>query len=324
MLERIDDALYVACTAPKLKISKVTIKAGGAGGGDEVTVTTVAGQTLTAEMEGPRPAQRQASARTFLMCPPAYFAVTYSINPWMRPDQPASADRAMRQWERLRQVYTDLGHTVRTIDPVPGLPDMVFAANGATMVGGKVLGARFRCPERAAEAGAYRDWFRASGFPDVRAPRFINEGEGDILFTGRGLIAGYGFRTDRAAHAELAETFGVPVTGVRLVDPRFYHLDTALCVLDADTAAYYPAAFDDAGRAVLTARFGELIEATEADAEVFGLNAVSDGRRVVMPAQATQLAARLVAHGFEPIGVDLSELRKAGGGPKCCTLELRA
>jgi N-dimethylarginine dimethylaminohydrolase len=278
----------------------------------------------TGEKALPGTAERQGSARSYLMCPPAYFAVTYAINPWMRPDQPADADRAMRQWESLRQVYADLGHTVRVIDPVPGLPDMVFAANGATVVGGKVLGVQFRYQERAAEADAYLDWFRASGFPDVRAPRQVNEGEGDILFTGRALIAGYGFRTDPAAHAELAETFGVPVISVRLVDPRFYHLDTAMCVLDADTAAYYPAAFDDAGQAALAAHFPNLIEAKDSDAEVLGLNAVSDGRHVVLPAQATALAGQLAARGFEPIGVDLSELRKAGGGPKCCTLELRA
>jgi N-dimethylarginine dimethylaminohydrolase len=283
----------------------------------------VAGPALTAEIEAPRFTQRQASARSFLMCPPAYFGVTYSINPWMRPGQPVSTDRAMRQWQRLREVYVGLGHTVQVIDPVPGLPDMVFAANGATVVGGKVLGARFRHPERAAEASAYLDWFRGGGFPDVRVPRYINEGEGDILFSGRALIAGYGFRTDRAAHAELAETFGIPVTSVRLVDPRFYHLDTALCVVDADTAAYYPAAFDADGRAALAAQFSELIEATEADAEAFGLNAVSNGHQVVLTEQAAHLAERLEAHGFEPIGVDLSELRKAGGGPKCCTLELR-
>jgi N-dimethylarginine dimethylaminohydrolase len=268
-------------------------------------------------------AERQPSARSYLMCPPSYFAVTYAINPWMRPDQPADADRATRQWEQLRQIYLDLGHTVRVIDPVPGLPDMVFAANGATVVGGTVLGARFRHPERAAEADVYLDWFHVNGFTKIRTPRLVNEGEGDILFTGRVLIAGSGFRTDPAAPAELEATFGVPAIGVHLVDPRFYHLDTAMCVLDADTVAYYPAAFDDAGRKTLAAQFSELIEATDADAAVLGLNAVSDGRHVVLPAQATELAARLRAHGFEPVGVDLSELRKAGGGPKCCTLELR-
>jgi N-dimethylarginine dimethylaminohydrolase len=276
---------------------------------------------ITTEGAGPR----RACARGYLMCPPEHFTVSYAINPWMRPGagEPASAAVAMRQWARLRQTYLDLGHDVRVIEPVPGLPDMVFAANGATVVGGKVLGARFRYPERAAEAWAFLDWFRASGYPDVRVPEHVNEGEGDILFAGGVLLAGYGFRSDRAAAADLADAFGLPVVSLRLVDPRFYHLDTALCVLDADTAMYYPAAFDDAGRAAIAARFAELIEAKDEDAEVLGLNAVSDGRHVVLPVQAAGLAGQLRARGFEPVGVDVSELLKAGGGPKCCTLELR-
>lgn len=258
------------------------------------------------------------------MCPPEYFAVTYAINPWMAPDQPTDRARAMRQWDRLRQAYLDLGHEVRTIAPVPGLPDMVFAANGGTVVGGKVLGARFRYPQRAGEAGAYLDWFAAGGFAEVRVPEHVHEGEGDILFAGDTLLAGYGFRSDQAVAAELTGLFGLPVVSLRLTDPRFYHLDTALCVLDADTAMYYPAAFDDAGRAALAARFTELIEVKDEDAEVLGLNAVSDGRHVVLPVQAATLAGQLFQRGFVPVGVDMSELLKGGGGAKCCTLELRS
>ena len=271
--------------------------------------------------DGPR--QRQATARGYLMCPPEHFAVSYAINPWMEPEKPTDAGKALRQWAELRQAYLDLGHDVRTIEPVAGLPDMVFAANGGTVIGGKVLGARFLYPQRAREAGAYLDWFRDLGYPDVRIPDHVNEGEGDILFTGRALMAGYGFRTDQGAAAELARVFGLPVVSLRLVDPRFYHLDTALCVLDSDTAMYYPAAFDDAGRAAIAGQFAELIEAKDEDAEVLGLNAVSDGLHVVLPVQARGLAAQLSEHGFIPVGVDLSELLKGGGGPKCCTLELR-
>ena len=270
---------------------------------------------------GPR--RRQATNRRYLMCPPEHFAVSYAINPWMHPDEPTDNARAVRQWTELRQVYLDLGHDVRTIDPVAGLPDMVFAANGATVVDGKVLGARFRYPQRAAEASAYLDWFRAGGYAEVRAAGHVHEGEGDVLFTGRALLAGYGFRSDPAAAGELAALFGRPVVSLRLVDPRYYHLDTALCVLDADTAMYYPAAFDDAGRAAIAGHFAELIEAKDEDAEVLGLNAVSDGRHVVLPVQARGLAAQLRERGFAAVGVDLSELRKGGGGPKCCTLELR-
>jgi N-dimethylarginine dimethylaminohydrolase len=267
--------------------------------------------------------RRAARPRTYLMCPPEYFTVEYAINPWMNPDVPADTARATRQWQQLRRAFVRLGHTVRAIDPQPGLPDMVFAANGATVIGGKVLGARFRYPQRAPEAQAYLDWFTRGGYATVRTPRSVNEGEGDIVFAERAILLGHGFRSDPAVAVELETLFGLPVLSLRLVDPRYYHLDTALCVLDADTAAYYPAAFDDAGKAVLTSHFAELIEAKDEDAEVLGLNAISDGRHVVLPEQATGLAAQLAGRGFEPVGVDLSEFLKSGGGPKCCTLELR-
>jgi N-dimethylarginine dimethylaminohydrolase len=267
--------------------------------------------------------RRAARTRSYLMCPPDYFAVHYAINPWMDPDEPVNTALAAHQWRQLRETFIRLGHRVRTIDPLPGLPDMVFAANGATVVDGQVLGSRFRYPQRAAEAPAYLTWFLQHGYPAAVSPRLVNEGEGDIVFAGRAIIAGSGFRTDAAAADEVRELFGLPVLSVRLVDPRFYHLDTALCVLDAGTAAYYPAAFDDAGRAALAGHFAELIEAKDEDAEALGLNAISDGRHVVLPEQATSLAGQLVEKGFEPIGVDMSEFLKAGGGPKCCTLELR-
>jgi N-dimethylarginine dimethylaminohydrolase len=264
-----------------------------------------------------------AQARTYLMCPPRYFAVSYAINLWMHPGRPVDSGLAMTQWAGLCATFARLGHRVHVIDPVPGLPDMVFAANAATVIDGQVLGARFRHAERAAEAAVYLDWLRRHGYP-VRAPDAVNEGEGDIVPAGGVVLAGHGFRTSEAARAEIEDLFGRPVLSLRLVDPRYYHLDTALCVLDPSTVAYYPAAFDDAGRAALAAHFDELIEAKDEDAEVLGLNAVSDGRHVVLPAQAHGLAGQIAARGFVPVPVDVSELGKAGGGPKCCTLELRA
>jgi N-dimethylarginine dimethylaminohydrolase len=262
-------------------------------------------------------------ARTYLMCPPEHFAVEYAINPWMNPDEPVDVELAMRQWKRLGEVYASLGHTVHIVAPEPGLPDMVYAANGATVINGKVLSAVFKHAERQPESAAYLSWFRRNGYTQVRDSQVTNEGEGDIVFAGRAILAGYGFRSDADVRDELTAFYGLPVISLRLVDPRFYHLDTAMVVLDADTAAYYPAAFDDAGKAALASHFAELIEVKDEDAEVLGLNAISDGRNVVLPEQATGMIAQLAAAGFQPVGVDLSELLKGGGGPKCCTLELR-
>jgi N-dimethylarginine dimethylaminohydrolase len=266
---------------------------------------------------------RQARARRYLMCPPTHFRVEYSINPWMDPSVPVDNRRAFRQWEALRDTYVKLGHTVELIEPRAALPDMVFSANGATVIDGRVLVARFRHPERAGEGPAYHEWFVERGYEPVRIARYVCEGEGDYLAAGAWLLAGTGFRTDRRSHAEVQEYFGRPVIGLTLVDPRFYHLDTALAVLDDETIMYYPAAFTAGSRAVLQELFPRVVEATGADAAVFGLNAISDGRNVVLAKQARGLIRQLRELDFEPIGVDMSEFLLAGGSVKCCTLELR-
>jgi N-dimethylarginine dimethylaminohydrolase len=277
----------------------------------------------------PSPVTRVPTTRRYLMCPPRFFAVDYSINPWMDPSKPVSAERALEQWAALRDTYRRLGHTVEVIEPRPGLPDMVFAANSGTVIDGRVLGSRFRASQRTAEAEHFRRWFVEHGYRDLVMPTKINEAEGDFAWTGRVLLAGTGFRTDPEAHAEAQEVLGVPVVSLRLVDPRYYHLDTALFVLaeatDAAPAqiAYYPRAFSVGSQRVLARMFPDAVLADAADAECFGLNGVSDGRNVILPLEATSLAERLAERGYDPVLLDISELRKAGGGPKCCTLEIR-
>ncbi|HLS49851.1 MAG TPA: hypothetical protein VK024_07630 [Actinomycetaceae bacterium] len=260
--------------------------------------------------------------RRYLMCRPTHFTVSYTINPWMRPDSPTSTATAIAQWDTLRRTYLELGHAVDLIEPVTGLPDMVYAANGAITAHGTAYCARFKHEERAAEAPAYEAWLRAAGLRTIAA-REVNEGEGDMLTVGDVVLAGTGFRTSHAAHLELQEAVGLPVVSLRLVDPRFYHLDTALLVLSDTEIAYYPPAFSPASREVLTHLFPDAIRAESTDALVFGLNGVSDGRHVVLPPQAARLGAAVAERGYDVLTVDVSELLKGGGGIKCCTLELR-
>jgi N-dimethylarginine dimethylaminohydrolase len=259
--------------------------------------------------------------RHYAMTAPTFFAVEYAINPWM--DMSASVDPhlAMQQWENLRTTYKELGHTVELVQPVEGLPDMVYAANGGLIVNGKAVVARFAFPQRAGEAVAYAEWMAFHGYQPLHT-RHVNEGQGDLLVAGSMILAGYGFRTESRAHDEIAAIVDMPVVSLELVDPRFYHLDTALAVLDGSTIAYYPPAFSDDARARLRAHFPDAIEVAGSDADVLGLNAVSDGLHVVHPAAATGFADQLRAAGFEPVGVDLSELLKGGGSVKCCTLEV--
>ncbi|MGW4531911.1 dimethylargininase [Nocardia sp. NPDC004340] len=276
--------------------------------------------TSVATLPARDPAARRPVPRRYLMCRPDHFDVTYAINPWMDTADPVNRTRALAQWEALRVAYEGRGHRVDVIEPVAGLPDMVFAANGGLAIGERALSARFANPERAQEGPAYHGWMAAQCFTSVARARETNEGEGDFAIAPDRILAGTGFRSARGAHQEVAEYFGLPVVSLDLVDPRFYHLDTALMVLD-DTIAYYPAAFSGPSARLLASLYPDAIIATEADANVLGLNGVCDGYHVFLSDKAVDLAAQLRARGYEPVGIDLSELLKSGGSVKCCTME---
>ena len=290
-----------------------------------MTISDLAG-TPAFDVAATTPRIRTTLLRRYAMTAPTYFTVEYAINPWMDTSTPVDTDLAVRQWETLLAIYRALGHTVELVEPVAGLPDMVYAANGGLLIDGgadgpRAIVARFAYPQRAGEAVAYADWMTGHGF-EPRYTHHTNEGHGDLLVVGSMILAGYGFRTDRRAHDEIAQITGRPVVSLELVDPRFYHLDTALAVLDDTTIAYYPPAFSDDARARLQQLFPDAIEVATADAYVLGLNVVSDGKHVVHPANATGFARQLTDAGFEPVAVDLSELLKGGGSVKCCTLEV--
>jgi N-dimethylarginine dimethylaminohydrolase len=205
--------------------------------------------------------------------------------------------------------------------PHPDLPDLVFAANGGIVIGDRALLPRFRYPERAGETELFGAALAAFGVREIRTAEHVNEGEGDFLLTGGRILAGTGPRTAADAVDEVAEFFGLPAVPLHLVDPRFYHLDTALARLDADLVAYWPEAFDARSRGVLAELFPDAVLATEADAAQLALNLVSDGSTVLMAPGRTALAADIADRGFQVEYVCTDELRKAGGGAKCCVLE---
>ncbi|GAA1142599.1 dimethylarginine dimethylaminohydrolase family protein [Microbacterium natoriense] len=272
---------------------------------------------------------RTAHHRRYLMCKPEHFTVNYSINPWMEPANPTDTAKAVAQWQKLYDLYIELGHEVELIEPLPGYPDMVYTANGGFLIGGRAYVPSFYYEQRQGESPAFADWFRANGF-DTVMPKEINEGEGDFLLAGDVILAGTGFRSAGDSHREVSEVFGREVVTLTLVDPRFYHLDTALTVLDpvvdeGRTAgiAYLPHAFDEASQKVLAERFPDAILVSDEDGAVFGLNSASDGYNVIISPRAKGFEKQLRERGYNPILIDLSELLLGGGGIKCCTLELR-
>ena len=257
------------------------------------------------------------------MCPPTFFSIDYEINPWMKKEVQVDRRLAQRQWEDLFNLYTSLGVEVETISPAKDLPDMVFTANAGLVFGKKVVLANFRYPERKPESAYVAAWFEQQGYEVIKLDNGeYFEGQGEALWFGDKVISGFGFRSNRAGQARLKELFPEQLVSVKLVDPKFYHLDTCFLPIDKSVAAYYPAAFDQDSAAQLKNLVPNLIEVTHEEALVFTCNSMVIGKKVIMPRGSISLRKKLKEIGYEAVPLEISEFKKSGGGIRCLTLTL--
>jgi lysine-ketoglutarate reductase/saccharopine dehydrogenase-like protein (TIGR00300 family) len=262
-----------------------------------------------------------------LMCPPDHYDVDYVINPWMEGNiHKSSRDRAVEQWQNLYHAIKEHA-TVDLVTPAKGWPDMVFTANAGLVLGDKAVVSRFYHPERQGEEPYFKEWFADNGFTVYELPKDLPfEGAGDALFDREGcwLWAGYGFRSELDSHPYLAEWLNTEVVSLRLIDERFYHLDTCFCPLNGGYLLYYPPAFDAYSNQIIERRVPEdkRIAIDEPDAVNFACNSVNINNVVVMNKTSVELKQRLEQKGFTVVQTSLTEFLKAGGAAKCLTLRV--
>ncbi|MBD2393529.1 TIGR00300 family protein [Cyanobacterium aponinum FACHB-4101] len=262
-----------------------------------------------------------------LMCPPDHYDVDYVINPWMEGNiHKSSQDRAVEQWQKLYHIIKEYA-IVDLVTPQKGVPDMVFTANAGLVLGDNVVLSRFYHPERQGEEPFFKQWFEENGFTVYELPKDLPfEGAGDALFDreGRWLWAGYGFRSELDSHPYIAKWLDTEVLSLRLIDNRFYHLDTCFCPLKDGYLLYYPEAFDSYSNRLIEMRVPaeKRIAIDEADAINFACNAVNINDVVIMNKISDDLNSRITEKGFKVIQTPLTEFLKAGGAAKCLTLRV--
>ncbi len=267
------------------------------------------------------------SRPTFLMCPPEWYGVDYVLNPWMAGNvHRSSRDLAFAQWKGMHNVLRGIAD-VRLLHPEPGCPDMVFLGHGAIVHHGVAAVSSFQPPPRRAETAYLRRWLVSQGFLLWETPRETPfEGEGDMVFsdTGTALWAAHGVRTCHAAHRHVADAWHLPVKSLRLIDPRFYHLDTCFTPLSGGFLLYYPGAFDAPSLAAIEAAFpaARRLAVCEADATRMACCALNIRRTVFTGEISPELALRLFDAGFDVVQLELGEFIKGGGGAKSLALRL--
>lgn len=262
-----------------------------------------------------------------LMCAPDHYDVDYVINPWMEGNiHKSSREKAVSQWNGLYQILKDRS-IVDLVPPQKGWPDMVFTANAGLVLGKTAVISRFFHKERQGEEPYFKQWFEQQGFTVYELPKDLPfEGAGDALFDreGRWLWAGYGFRSELDSHPYLAKWLDIEVLSLRLIDERFYHLDTCFCPLSGGYLLYYPDAFDAYSNRLIEMKVPQekRIIVEEPDAVNFACNAVNVNQIIVMNKISEALKGQLQNAGFEVVETPLSEFLKAGGAAKCLTLRV--
>lgn len=269
---------------------------------------------------------------TILMCPPDYYGIEYEINPWMSRSRASDSAVARQQWQELRDLLSSLGADIRLLEPVQGLPDLVFTANAGLVWNNSVFLSRFRHEARQGETPVDETWFQAHDLTPRTLPPGMNfEGAGDALFCGETLFGGYIIRSDARALQWVAAEMGCRVIPVQLVDPHYYHLDTCFCPLDEGSAIWHPPAFDEYAQRAIREHVERLVEVNAAEAARFACNAVvlhvastagATDRHVVLNTGCPELGAALGGLGFQTHATPLDEFIKAGGSAKCLTLRL--
>ena len=257
-----------------------------------------------------------------LMCEPKFYGIQYEINPWMSRLRPADSARAADQWADLYRVLTkEVGCEVVLLEPVEGLPDLVFTANAGLVHGDLFVRSNFRHLERAREEPYFQAQFEAMGFRVATLPKRQRfEGEGDAFVCDGRLFAGYRFRSDYASHKALGRLLNIPVISLELVDPWFYHLDTCFCPLRLGMLLYYPQAFSLETQRLIEMHFPRRLAVNEEEARRFVCNSVPISDRVVMNTGCPQAQQMLEEAGYQVHEADTSEFIKAGGSIKCLIL----
>lgn len=273
--------------------------------------------------------------KTLMMCRPTYFNVKHHLlNAHMEMKTPVDQSVAMFQWENFYKTLIDKNVKVHLIEPQPGLVDMVFTANAGVIHGDKAVVANFGAVPRRPESQHYIQFFKERGF-EVINPEDDGveiEGCGDFMPThdGQNFFVAYGFRSSFKAFDYMRNVLSIPrdrLHHMELVNPYFYHIDTALMSLTRGHLMYNPEAFsEESVRKILDVGDDKTIAVSREDSMYFACNSVNfedNGEHIIIGNKfSEELRQKLADCGYKVIETPYDQFLLSGGSVRCCVLDI--
>lgn len=224
-------------------------------------------------------------------------------------------DLARRQHAAYEALLESLGREIVRLPALDDHPDAVFVEDAAIALDEVAVVAPMGAASRAGESATVEAALsRFLAVKHLATPATLDGG--DALRVGRRLFVGLSRRTNREAVEQLTtvlrpydyEVVGVSVGGA-------LHLKSACTVVAEDTILANPDWVD-------LAPFGSMTVVPVDAAEPWAGSVLRVDDTVVMPEGFPRTEDMLRSRGLTIRAIDLSELRKAEGGPTCLSILL--
>lgn len=234
---------------------------------------------------------------------------------------------ALKQHLDFVSALSTAGARVIEVPFLHGEFDSVFAKDNAILLDrdGDLVAmlARPLNDERASEQSSRKNALISQGFEIERvAEEHLEGGDVVILPKERKVFFGYGQRSSINAFYDLEKFTGFEVIPLELVDPYFFHLDTALNFVEVggrQVAVACKAAFSESSwrKLISDHAVGAVVEVSRDEALQFGLNWIEVNGTVILGSHLPELARKLSKLNRRVVIAPLDQFQLAGGSAAC-------
>ena len=274
--------------------------------------------------------------RDVLLGPPEYFrwmqaensAYSSVVRETARQGGEFDHQAAMRQHREMVDAYESAGVKVHLLPGSEYHPYGVYARDSSFMTPwGAVIG-QMANPRRRGEYAQCLRFYLAHDIPvyDMVSAGNFEGGDFNMVAPGCVLIGYTGLRCEEVAAREVGGWLEAEGWEVRYapIDGFYVHIDLMVCMVAEKAAAVCLETTDPAIVAWLEGKGIEIVPVGFRETMALGCNVVALGNdRVIAPAHATELIAKLRALGITVYDPDMSMFTRAGGGVHCMAQPLR-
>ena len=235
---------------------------------------------------------------------------------------------AMKQHREMVDAYEEAGVKVHWLEPDEALSYQVYARDSSFMTPYGAVVTQMAQWWRRGEYGPVVRFYMENGIPiyDMVTAGSFEGGDFDIIEPGCVLIGWCGERTQEQSANQVRKWFEKEGWEVRIapIAEHYVHIDLMVCMLAEKLCAVCEDTTDPEIIAWLKSKKIELIDVNYQDTMALACNVMSLGDdKILAPAHAKDLNAKLRAHGFTVYDPDVNVFTRGGGGVHCMAQALR-